>query len=203
MHFARGADDEGARVADHWQEAWQPMIDAIGRDFGGSAIEGADDIELGLVRRYCEPLELGCPIHFDEEAARAAGYDGVVAPISSVLTFSIPPMWSPGEPPFFATAGRDEQPARSPVKPETAGLAPPFSGYFATDIEFEFLFDMKVGDRLTRVGNVLLSCEPKETRVGRGVFTKWQWEMHNQRGDVVAIVRTGLYFYNAREEEPA
>jgi hypothetical protein len=56
---------------------------------------------------------------------------------------------------------------------------------------------MYLGDRIRRVGNVLLSCEPKQTRVGRGTFTKWQWEMRNQRDEVVAVVRTGLYFYNA------
>jgi hypothetical protein len=187
-------------VDDDWKAAWQPMIEAVGRDFGGDPLVGADDVEPGLIRRFCEPLELGCPLHFDGEAAQAAGYGAVVAPVSSVLMFSIPAMWNPGDEPLFTTSGRDDQPARSPVKPPTIDLAPPTTGYFATDIEFDFLGDLLVGDRLRRVGNVLLSCEPKETRVGRGAFTKWQWEMQNQRGDVIALVRTGLYFYNAHDE---
>ena len=88
---------------------------------------------------------------------------------------------------------------RSNHRPST--WRPPTSGYFATDIEFDFLTDLVVGDTLDEVGNVLLSCEPKETRVGRGAFTKWQWEMQNQRGEVVARVRTGLYLYNAHHSE--
>jgi hypothetical protein len=182
-----------------WVAAWKPMIDAIGRDFGGEPVEGADDVERGLIRRFCEPLELDCPIHYDDEAARSAGYDGIVAPVSTVLMFSIPPMWSPGDEPVFTTAGRDDQPARSPIKPPVVDVAPPTTGYFATDMEFDFLADLKVGDRLTRVGNTLLSCEPKETRVGRGAFTKWQSEMRNQHGEVVVRMRTGLYLYNGFE----
>ncbi len=186
-----------------WKADWQPMIAAIGRDFGGEAQVGADVVELGLVRRYCEPLEMDCPIHFDKEAARAAGYEGVVAPVSSVLTFTLPAMWSPGEDTFYPSAGRDDQPPRSPVKPPVAEMAPPTTGYFATDIEFDFLRDIVVGDRLTRVGNTLLACVPKETRVGRGAFTKWQWEVRNQRDELVAQVRVGLYFYNAMDQDGA
>ena len=191
-------------VADEeWKDGWQPVIDAIGRDFGGEPIPGADAIEPGLIRRFCEPLELDCPLHHDHEAARGAGYDGIIAPVSSVLMFSIPAMWSPGDEPLFTTPGRDDQPARSPVKPPTLPMAPATTGYFATEIEFDFLGDLEVGDRVRRVGNVLLSCVPKETRVGRGAFTKWEWEMQNQRGEVVARVRTGLYFYNAFPTEGA
>ena len=186
-----------------WQDDWQPVIDAVGQDFGGEPIQGADAVEQGLIRRFCEPLELGSPLHHDEAVAREHGYAGIVAPVSSVLVFSIPPMWRPGDAPLFTTAGRDDQPARSPVKPPSLPMAPPTTGYFATDIEFDFVQDIVVGDRLTRVGNTLLSCQPKETSVGRGAFTRWQWELKNQRGEVVARVRVGLYFYNAFETEEA
>ena len=186
-----------------WRAAWQPVIDAVGQDFGGEPVQGADAVEAGLIRRFCEPLELGSPLHHDDAAARANGYEGIVAPVSSVLVFSIPPMWGPGDPPLFTTAGRNDQPARSPVKPPSIPMAPPTTGYFATDIEFDFVKDIVVGDRLTRVGNVLLSCQPKETSVGQGAFTKWQWELRNQRDEVVARVRVGLYFYNAFEAEEA
>jgi len=191
------AADEVARDDSNWKAAWDPVIASIGRDFGGEPIIGADDVELGLIRRFCEPLEFGCPLHYDAAVAEEAGYDGVIAPVSSVLMFSIAAMWNAGDPPLFTTDGRDDQPARSPVKPPSVEGAPPTTGYFATDIEFDFAADMYVGDRIRRVGNVLLSCEPKETRVGRGAFTKWQWEMKNQRDETVALVRTSLYFYNA------
>ena len=191
------AADDIAEDDDNWKAAWDPVIASVGRDFGGDPIVGADAVELGLIRRFCEPLEFGCPLHHDAAAAEAAGYGGVIAPVSSLLMFSIAPMWSSGDPPLFTTAGRDDQPARSPVKPPSIDGAPPTTGYFATDIEFDFEADMHLGDRIRRVGNVLLSCEPKQTRVGRGAFTKWQWEMRNQRDEVVAVVRTGLFFYNA------
>jgi hypothetical protein len=36
---------------------------------------------------------------------------------------------------------------------------------------------------------------PRETSVGRGAFTVWQREVHNQRGDLVAQLRNGGYAY--------
>ena len=55
---------------------------------------------------------------------------------------------------------------------------------------------MTVGDRLARVGNLLVSCMPKETSVGRGAFVTWQYEIRNQRGEAVARVRSTTYSYS-------
>lgn len=195
----RSSDTADGASTDDWQAAWQPLIDAVGRDFAETDIIGADDVERGTIRRFLEPIELGCPIHVDDAAAQAAGYDGVVAPVSSVLLYTLAPMWNPGDPPLFDAAGRNVQPARSAVQPDTGGLGPTTTGYFATDMEFDFLADMKVGDRLRRSGNVLLSCKPRATRVGQGAFTTWQWNVLNQRDELVARIRTTLYFYNPVE----
>ena len=72
-------------MAEDWGKDWQPMIDAVGKDFGANVkATAADEIEKGAVRKYCEPLEMDCPIFFDEEVARAHGYDGTVAPYSGI-----------------------------------------------------------------------------------------------------------------------
>ena len=55
-----------------WEEAWQPVIDLIGEDFSeGEQISSADNVERTSIRRYLEPLELGCPLHYDEAVAKA------------------------------------------------------------------------------------------------------------------------------------
>src|SRR4051794_25450902 len=103
-------------MAEDWQAAWQPMIDAIGTDFSGGAVrKGADDGERSGIRRFVEPLEFDCPLYYDEDVAKAHGYAGVVAPCSSVTSWTIPPMWTPGGAPVFTSAERDAQPERSPV----------------------------------------------------------------------------------------
>lgn len=183
-------------MAQDWKEAWQPMIDAIGQDFSdGSEQWGADEVEKGAVRRFLEPLEFDCPLHYNESVAKEYGYEDIIAPYSSLMTWTIPPLWSPGEQ-TFTSAERNAQPSRNPLSGVKTDLAPETTGYFATDIEMDYLKPVVVGDRLGRFGNVLLSCVPKETKVGRGAFMVWESEICNQHGETVAKMRLGTYSYN-------
>ena len=102
-------------MAEGWTTDWQPMIDAVGKDFGASVnVTAADEIEKGAIRKYCEPLEMDCPIFFDEEVARAHGYDGIVSPYSGISqTWLAAAMWEPGmETRYPAATARRAEPAR-------------------------------------------------------------------------------------------
>jgi acyl dehydratase len=185
-----------------WEVAWQPLVDAVGTDFGeGRDHPGADDIEYGNVRRYLEPLEFDCPLHFDRQVARAHGYDSVLAPYSALSTFTIPPLWTPEGGPIFLSDQRDSPPAGSMLRPTRTGLEPDVGAYFATDIGMEYVRPAVVGDRLRREGYKLLSCSPKETSVGRGAFTKWETRVLNQRDELVALTINGLYQYEPFDAE--
>jgi acyl dehydratase len=172
------------------------MMDAVGTEFGdGLPQRGPDAIEPGAVRRFAEPLEFGCPLHYDRAVARRHGYRDVVAPASSLITFTIAPLWRPGESPVFTSPERDAQPARSGLGPRLTGLEPETTGYFAAETGADYLAPAVAGDRLARVGNTLVSCVPKETSVGRGAFITWQYEIRNQRAEVVARLRSTSYSY--------
>jgi acyl dehydratase len=182
-----------------WEAAWQPVVDAVGTDFGDATpVVGPDAVEAGAVRRFCEALEFDCPLHHDVQLARSLGYGDVVAPVSSLVCFTIQPMWLPGEPPIFEQADADAQPTRTSIGPKSTGLEPASPAYFATDMAAEYLEPVVVGDRLSRVGNRLVSCVPKETRVGRGAFMTWESEVRNQHDRVVARLRNGTYRYAPR-----
>lgn len=190
--------------APDWKAEWQPLAEAVGRDFGdGTVVFGADAVEPGTIRRYTEPLEISCPIHYDAEAARAVGYPGIVAPYTATMVYSVPPMWRPGEPTLYESSDRDAQPARSPINNEDLPLAPKTTGFFATDISMEFLRPVTVGERVGRRGQRLISCTPKQTSMGRGAFLTWESELVTERGEVVARVRTGTYAYNPAGPDPA
>jgi hypothetical protein len=190
-------------VSEDWKAEWDPLAEAVGRDFGdGTVVFGADAVEPGTIRRYLEPLEIGCPIHYDADAARAAGHTDIVAPYTATMVYSVPPMWRPGEPALYQSSGRDAQPARSPINNEDMPLGPKTTGFFATDISMEFLRPVTVGERVGRRGQRLISCTPKQTSMGCGAFLTWESELVTERGEVVARVRTGTYAYNpARPEE--
>jgi hypothetical protein len=180
-----------------WVVAWDAMVALVGTDLSNGEVRwGADAVEPGTIRRYLEPIELGCAIHYDADAARAAGYDDIVAPSTAVLMYTIPPMWSPEDPTLFDSADRNAQPARSPINNADPGPAPRTTGFFATDIELDFLRPVVVAERLGTRGRKLLSCVPKETRVGLGAFCTFESQIVSDRGDVVARMRTSTYAYD-------
>jgi hypothetical protein len=187
-----------------WTADWDEMVALVGTDLSdGRTRWGADAVEPGTIRRYLEPLELGSVIHYDDAAAREQGYDGIVAPFSSLLMYTIPAMWRPGQATLFRSADRDAQPARSPINNAGGGRAPATSGFFATDMEFDVLRPVVAGERLGSRGRRLLACTPKETRVGRGAFCTYESEIVSDRGDVVARMRTSTYSYVPHPAEGA
>jgi hypothetical protein len=182
---------------EQWVRDWHAMVALAGTDLSdGTVTWGADRVEPGTIRRYLEPLELGCPLHYDEDIARRYGHPGLVAPATSILAYALPPMWRPDELTLFSDDDPDAQPDRSPISYDDRGVAPPTTGFFATDIEMDFVRPVTVGERLGQRGRRLLSCIPKETSVGRGAFMTSETEIVSDRGDVVARVRTSVYAYN-------
>jgi hypothetical protein len=182
-----------------WRRDWDPMVAAVGRDFSdGAVVYGADAVAPADIRRFLEPLEFDCRLHYDRAAAIAAGFSDLILPYTAVLSWSIPPIWSPGDPPLFDDDSRDAQPARSPINNPDPGPAPPTTGFFATDLEMDFVRPLTVGERVGRRGRTLLSCVPKETSVGRGAFMTWESELVTSEGEVVARMRTGNFAYVPR-----
>jgi hypothetical protein len=182
-------------VDDDWEELWRPMVDAVGTDIShGAVLRGADDVERGSVRRYLEPLELDCALHYDADVAREYGYPDIVAPYTSVLTYTIPPMWAPGTV-LFASAERDAQPASSPINGDELRIAPQITGFFATEIEMDFTRPPVVGERLSRVGSTLLACTPKWISVGRGAFLTLEATVATDTGEVIGHVRSTVFAY--------
>ena len=118
----------------------------------------------------------------------------MTAPYTSLLTFTIPAMWVPGQS-LFTSDERDAQPAYSPINGDDLRIAPQLTGFFATDIEMDFVRPPVVGEHLSRRGNVLLSCSPKWISVGRGAFLTLESEVVNDDGEVVARVRNTVFAY--------
>ena len=179
-----------------WERAWDATVAAIGTDYGGDRVVVAvDDVERGAIRRYCEVLELDCPLHYDDEVARSVGYDGIVAPVSGVSqTWTREAHWRPGMPTRYPVLDPDAEVLREEVRfdgpPE-----PPTSLTFVTDLTIEHLRPVYVGDRLSRRGHRLVSVLPKETTIGRGAFLTYESEVRNQHGELVARSRNGGYHY--------
>ena len=157
-------------------------------------------MEIGTIRRFVEPLEIDSPLHYDADIAREHGYPDVIAPYVQAMSYSIPAMWKPGDASLYRDPDADAQPLRSPINNQDMPLWPRTTGFFATDIELDFVRPLVVGERVGRRGNTLISCAPKETSMGRGAFLTWQSELVTFSGEVIAYVRTGTYAYTPHEE---
>ncbi len=192
-------------MTEPWIAEWDETAAAIGRELsGGETQVAADLVEAGAIRRYCEPLEFDCPLHHDEDAARAAGYRGIVAPLSGISSrWSRGSLWEPGEPTRYPTAARDADMIRRPEGRMSLVPGPRMPRTFATDVEIEYGAPVCVGDRLTTSGLRLVSVLPKETSVGRGAFVTTEGAIHNQLGELVATVRHGGFQYRPRPFESA
>ncbi len=185
-----------------WAVEWQPVIDAIGRDFStGEVVWGADPVERGAIRRFMEPLEFASGLHLDPDIAAAHGFPDVTMPATGVITWTIPAMWRAGEV-LFDTAERDAQPVRSPINNQEMTLGPKTTGFFATDIEMDFLRPVLAGERLGRRSQRLVDCRPKQTSVGRGAFLTWESDVVVESGEVIARIRVGTYAYIPNPGEP-
>lgn len=184
---------------------WDDLANAVGQDFsGGETRTAVDDVERGAIRKYGEPLEFDCPLHYDDEVAKKYGYKGIIAPYSAIhATFMSAALWNPGDPPRWPTAEPDQQVAHDPS--ESRSNAPPLpmprtTASFVTDMEVEYLIPVYVGDNLTSSGRKLISVNVRKTSVGFGAFMVFEGEIRNQRGEVVAKVRNGGYSYNPGAE---
>jgi len=183
---------------DDWAAGWQRLQQEVGREFDERPVTfSADRVEAGAIRRYLEPLEFDCPLHYDRDVAIAHGYAHIVVPTSALPTFAMAPMWRPGEV-LFGSDDRDAQPTSTPITGILTGLEPATSGYCATNYDVEYFDSAVVGDRLARHGAKLVACEPKETKVGRGAFLTWQSQIVNERLDVVARLQTTFFRYKPR-----
>jgi hypothetical protein len=179
-----------------WQREWEITAAAIGTDYGGEPEESIEAVEPAAIRRFCEPLELDCPLHYDARVARAHGYRDVLAPWSGVSqTFNRRGHWRPGMPTRYPAPDRDAVILDTELGIDAEPPGPPYSSTFATDLEIEYHAPVCVGDRLTRSGRVLVGVVPRETSVGRGAFLTFEGRLHNQRGELVTVQRNGSYRY--------
>ena len=184
-------------MSEDWKAAWQPLIDLIGQPRVEKKIVWSSiPVEAGAVRRWLDPLEFNCALHYDRAVAQAHGYPDIVAPYASVTGFTNPPLWQPGTT-LFDSAERNAQPHARSLRPPLPPQAPAITGYFATDMEYDFLRPVVVGELLGRRGPRLIACLPKETKVGRGAFVTFEAEtLSSADGEVVARMRFSLFCYN-------
>ena len=189
----------GSEAVEDWASAWRPVVDQVGADLALREQVGADPIEAGMIRRFLEPVELGAALHYDPVLASELGYDALPAPVSSYMSFSLEPLWRPGEV-LFDADDRNAMPVSNPAAKQPIPGEPPTSGFVMVNIEADYHSQACVGDRLKRVGLRLMDCRPRHTRLGRGAFITFETDIVREDGGLVAVYRMTQFRYEPAVE---
>lgn len=172
-----------------WEETQACLGNKIGNSFG------ADAVEKGSIRRWLEPKEFDCPIHTDNEAAKDAGYSGIVAPATMVMTYAIAPYWKPGD-----GHQKLEDEAKQINIPVIFDVPAPCTLSFATNMDIEFSeIDMHINDMITCT-SFLEDITHKTMRIGEGAILKQRDIYTNQNGDIVAVASLDIFRFVPPED---
>ena len=129
------------------------------------------------IERYASAVNDLNPIYLDDDAAREAGYEGVIAP------------------PLFYPYAIDRQVRLDRLRPDgipqtgaRSGFQWPLPRIMAGGIEVEFFEPIRPGDTLTATPRIADFYE-RVGRTGPMVFQVVETTYRNQRGEVVLIER--------------
>jgi acyl dehydratase len=125
------------------------------------------DVEKGAIRKFAEAIGDPNPIYYDEEAARKAGLDGIIAPPTFLCTF---------------------------LTKDLPDLKMEFGKYRLNGgNEYEYFKPIKAGDRITVTAKYVDVSEKSGRSSGTMVFIITEVTYRNQHGEVVAKARnTGI-----------
>jgi acyl dehydratase len=160
MSAAQTADPP-AEISDAEAERYlQTLIGPIGE-------EVTTLVELGAVRRMALALGDLDPIHFDEAAAKARGYRGIVAPWPLLWLYF-----------FTCTVYEHDFPfGKATVHGQD---------------DYEFHEPIVVGDKLT-IRTAMVDAKLKHGKTGRLGQVVSERRFTNQRGELCAVLRTTLF----------
>lgn len=155
--------------------------------------EPADDpVNVPMIRHWVEAMGDTNPVYLDDEAAKASGRDGVVAPAVMLQVWPMKGLKSQGP------RGDDEQSQLMNVL-DDAG----FTSVVATNTEQEYLRELVPGDRLTSTRFIESVSEEKATGLGVGHFVTTRAEFRDQSDELVGSMVFRILKFKPRDKAAA
>ena len=173
----------------------EKLADFAGRSVGPS-VTAPDPVNQPMIRHWVETMGDENPVYLDAEAARAAGFTGVIAPASMLQAWIMRGYRASVEADRARGAGR--QPAS--VQEELFGLldGAGFTSVVATNCEQEFARPLVLGDVLTASSVIESVSGEKSTALGAGHFVTTRTDFTDQDGHVVATMRFRILRFRPR-----
>ncbi|MDJ0788957.1 MAG: MaoC family dehydratase N-terminal domain-containing protein [Myxococcota bacterium] len=139
----------------------------VGEPFGPPST-APDPVNVPMMRHWVDALDDRNPVYLDDEAARAAGFEGMVAPPAMLQVWSMP------RPEIEGIADRGGRPnAMLGDNPLVALDEAGYVGSLATNSELEFVRYLRPGEQLHTDTEVQTISNRKTTALGQGYFVTW------------------------------
>jgi uncharacterized OB-fold protein len=158
----------------------------------GPPVQADDPVNVPMVRHWIEAMGDTNPVYLDEDAAKASGRDGLVAPAVMLQVWPMKGLKSQGP------RGDDEQ-SRLLGKLDEAG----FTSVVATNTEQEYLRELVPGDHVSTTSFIESVSEEKATGLGVGHFVTTRTEFRDQAGELVGSMMFRILKFKPREKAPA
>lgn len=159
------------------KEAFLARIKAYEGQTSGAPVTARDAVNQAMIRHWADAMGDANPVYVDDEAAKATGRDGVIAPPTMLQAWTMRGLVPPDPNATPATTGF---PALL-RELEAAG----FSSTVATNCEQTYHRELRIGDVIT-VSEVVADVSPeKQTALGRGHFVTSKISYTDQHGEVV------------------
>jgi acyl dehydratase len=181
------ATDAAGRVTD--AETYLARLKEFEGRSVGAPTEGPDAVNQAMIRHWVEAMGDENPVYLDEDAARAHGFPGVIAPPTMLQAWIMRG--------YKATAELAE--ARAAGRP-ASGSTPAddlmhlldeggFTSVVATNCEQEYVRPLVLGDRLSVASSIESVSPEKHTGLGIGHFITTLLAFTDQNGHPVASMR--------------
>ncbi len=138
-----------------------------------------DEVNLPMIRHWCEAMSDWNPLYTDREAAAASSHGGLVAPPAMLDTWMMP-----GHNPLQTQVDAEGRPVGLVPVIEALDEAG-FTSIVATNTTHEYDRYLRPGDRVSARAAVTKLSSQKETALGPGHFLTAETEFHDQNGERV------------------
>ena len=188
---------EGAEHAAELDAALQAFA---GRP-SGEPFRALDAVNVPMIRHFVEAVGDDNPIYLDDEAARATGRPGLVAPPAMLQAWTMR-----GLKRHLAAMATRGTPGSAPsAQDEALALLAEqgFASVVATNCEQEYLRELRVGDVVVGESVIESISGLKRTGLGEGHFLTSLTTYRDDRGEDVATMRFRILLYRPAERRDA
>jgi uncharacterized protein len=168
---------------------YQRRLEAFEGSTVGAPTEGPDAVNQAMIRHWVEAMGDENPVYLDEDAARANGFPGVIAPPTMLQAWIMRGYKATAELGAARAAGRVSD-SGTPADELMAVLDEGgFTSVVATNCEQEYHRPVVLGDRLSVRSSIESVSPEKSTGLGVGHFVTTLLDFTDQNGDPVASMR--------------